>query len=56
LAFSNASAGSLADKAWLTQRFEENRSYLRAVGYRMLESYDQAEDAVNRLAPRPGMD
>ena len=44
--FSNASAGSLDDKAWLAQRFEENRSYLRAVAYRMLGSSDQAEDAV----------
>ena len=43
---SNVNAGSLDDKAWLAQRFEENRSHLRAVAYRMLGSSDQAEDAV----------
>ncbi len=31
---------------WLTERFEENRSRLRGVAYRMLGSLSEAEDAV----------
>jgi RNA polymerase sigma factor (sigma-70 family) len=31
---------------WLTDRFEENRSHLRNVAYRMLGSLDDADDAV----------
>lgn len=31
---------------WLAQRFEENRSHLRAVAYRMLGSVSEADDAV----------
>ncbi|HEX3368996.1 MAG TPA: sigma-70 family RNA polymerase sigma factor [Candidatus Cybelea sp.] len=31
---------------WLTERFEENRSHLRNVAYRMLGSLDDADDAV----------
>lgn len=31
---------------WLTDRFEENRSHLRSVAYRMLGSLDDADDAV----------
>src|SRR5262245_64703364 len=33
-------------QAWLTERFEENRSRLRGVAYRMLGSLSEAEDAV----------
>src|SRR5438105_4449709 len=31
---------------WLAERFEENRSHLRAVAYRMLGSRSEADDAV----------
>jgi RNA polymerase sigma factor (sigma-70 family) len=31
---------------WLTERFEEHRSHLRAVAYRMLGSLSEADDAV----------
>src|ERR671927_925409 len=31
---------------WLAQRFEEQRPHLRAVGYRMLGSLSEADDAV----------
>src|SRR5918993_557045 len=31
---------------WLVQRFEENRTHLRAVAYRMLGSHSEADDAV----------
>lgn len=31
---------------WLTERFEENRSHLQAVAYRMLGSLNEADDAV----------
>jgi RNA polymerase sigma factor (sigma-70 family) len=31
---------------WLTQRFEENRTHLRAVAYRMLGSLSEADDAL----------
>src|SRR5882672_1146589 len=31
---------------WLAARFEEHRTYLRAVGYRMLGSVSEADDAV----------
>jgi RNA polymerase sigma factor (sigma-70 family) len=33
-------------QSWLTERFEENRSRLRGVAYRMLGSLSEAEDAV----------
>jgi RNA polymerase sigma factor (sigma-70 family) len=34
------------DSAWLTERFEEHRTRLRAVAYRMLGSVAEADDAV----------
>ncbi len=34
------------DSAWLAERFEENRSRLRGVAYRMLGSLNEADDAV----------
>lgn len=34
------------DRDWLAQKFEENRSRLRAVAYRMLGSLGEADDAV----------
>jgi len=36
----------MKEREWLTQRFEENRSHLRAVAYRMLGSLSEADDAV----------
>jgi RNA polymerase sigma factor (sigma-70 family) len=34
------------DRDWLAERFEEHRTHLRAVGYRMLGSITEADDAV----------
>src|SRR5438128_9498701 len=34
------------DQLWLAERFEANRSHLRAVAYRMLGSVSEADDAV----------
>lgn len=34
------------EQQWLAQRFEENRSHLRAVAYRMLGTLNEADDAV----------
>jgi len=36
----------MAEHDWLAKRFEENRPHLRAVGYRMLGSLTEADDAV----------
>jgi RNA polymerase sigma-70 factor, ECF subfamily len=34
------------ERDWLTERFEEHRTHLRAVAYRMLGSLNEADDAV----------
>ena len=34
------------DRTWLAQHFEEHRTHLRAVAYRMLGSLSEADDAV----------
>jgi RNA polymerase sigma-70 factor (ECF subfamily) len=36
----------MTETEWLTERFETNRTRLRAVAYRMLGSFAEAEDAV----------
>jgi RNA polymerase sigma factor (sigma-70 family) len=36
----------MGDQDWLAERFEENRSHLRGVAYRMLGSLAEADDAV----------
>ncbi|HEX5936286.1 MAG TPA: sigma-70 family RNA polymerase sigma factor [Actinomycetota bacterium] len=36
----------VGDPGWLAERFEENRTHLRAVAYRMLGSSTEADDAV----------
>ena len=36
----------MTDNDWLAERFEEHRSRLRAVAYRMLGSVSEADDAV----------
>jgi RNA polymerase sigma-70 factor (ECF subfamily) len=36
----------MTDQQWLAERFEEHRSRLRAVAYRMLGSLSEADDAV----------
>ena len=38
--------GANDDRDWLANRFEEHRSHLRAVAYRMLGSVPEAEDAL----------
>jgi RNA polymerase sigma factor (sigma-70 family) len=37
---------SVDERDWLAERFEERRAHLRAVGYRMLGSLSEADDAV----------
>src|SRR5437763_9689849 len=34
------------EKEWLAERFEEHRTHLRAIAYRMLGSLTEADDAV----------
>ena len=36
----------MSDQDWLAERFEDNRSHLRGVAYRMLGSLTEADDAV----------
>src|SRR5690242_9719726 len=36
----------MAEPEWIAQRFEAERSHLRAVAYRMLGSLSEADDAV----------
>src|SRR5918994_1921918 len=36
----------MTERDWLAERFEANRTHLRAVGYRMLGSVTEADDAV----------
>jgi RNA polymerase sigma factor (sigma-70 family) len=37
---------AMNERDWLAERFEEHRPHLRAVGYRMLGSLSEADDAV----------
>jgi DNA-directed RNA polymerase specialized sigma24 family protein len=45
------------ERDWLAERFEEHRTRLRAVAYRMLGSLSEADDAVQeawlRLSSNP---
>jgi len=42
----NGKGSTTTDRDWLAARFEEHRTHLRAVGYRMLGSLTEADDAV----------
>jgi RNA polymerase sigma factor (sigma-70 family) len=42
------------ERDWLTERFEEHRTHLRAVAYRMLGSLSEADDAVQEAWLRLG--
>src|SRR5919199_5223683 len=42
------------ERDWLAERFEEHRSRLRAVAYRMLGSLSEADDAVQEAWLRLG--
>ena len=48
----------LADEQWLAERFDQHRSELRAVAYRMLGSLTETDDAIQeawiRLQPLLG--
>ena len=39
----------MRDSEWLVERFEERRGYLRAVAYRMLGSFSEADDALQEV-------
>jgi RNA polymerase sigma-70 factor (ECF subfamily) len=39
----------LADEQWLAERFDQHRSELRAVAYRMLGSLTEADDAIQEV-------
>ena len=36
------------EREWLTERFQQHRSHLRAVAYRMLGSVTEADDASRK--------
>src|SRR3954452_9640915 len=36
----------MSEREWLAERFEEHRTHMRAVAYRMLGSLSEADDAV----------
>jgi RNA polymerase sigma-70 factor, ECF subfamily len=44
----------MEEREWLTERFEQHRSHLRAVAYRMLGSVSDADDALQEAWLRLG--